>query len=162
MATVTGLTAARMLELADENIVGGEVVGGVLVLTTRGGDDISAGSVVGPTGPTGPAASFAGYTEPLLDLGNVSGAINIDFDASNAFKITPTGAVVITFTNLPAAGDLNPGTLIVANSTYAITYPVATKFPDGEPPILSGETWISMVAQSTHVTLGKAWGGVAV
>lgn len=54
MATVTGLTAARMNELADEQIISGHVTGSGLILVTRGGDEIAAGTVVGPTGPTGP------------------------------------------------------------------------------------------------------------
>lgn len=63
MAQVTGLTAAKMLELADENIVDGEVVGSNLILTTRGGAEIDAGSVVGPPGPEGPAADMATMAE---------------------------------------------------------------------------------------------------
>lgn len=55
MATVTGYTAARMQEIEDGSIVGGEVVGDDLVLTRRDGGTITAGPVVGPAGPTGPS-----------------------------------------------------------------------------------------------------------
>lgn len=47
MATVTGLTAERMLEIEDNSIVGGEVVGGNLILTKHDGSTIDAGPVVG-------------------------------------------------------------------------------------------------------------------
>lgn len=164
MATVTGLTAAKMLELANENIIDAEIVGDNLILTTRGGVLIDAGVVVGdtgPQGPTGPAASFAGYTEPENNLGSIAGAVTIDFNTHNVWRINPTGAIVITFANLPAAGDVNPGTLIVSNDDYAITWPAGTKFPNATPPVLNGETWLSMVARSTHVTVGAAWSGVA-
>jgi microcystin-dependent protein len=55
MATVTGLTAGRMLEIEAESIVGGAVNGsGHLILTRHDGVTIDAGSVIGPTGPTSP------------------------------------------------------------------------------------------------------------
>lgn len=55
MATVTGLTADRMLEIEGESIVDGEVVAEHLILTRHDGTTIDAGSVVGPEGPPGPA-----------------------------------------------------------------------------------------------------------
>lgn len=63
MAQVTGLTAEKMLELADANIVDGEVVDQNLILTTRGGAEIDAGMVIGPPGPEGPAADMATMAE---------------------------------------------------------------------------------------------------
>lgn len=46
MATVSSLTTAKMLEIADESIVGGTVNGlGNLILTTRGGLTIDAGPI---------------------------------------------------------------------------------------------------------------------
>lgn len=46
MATVTGLTAARMLEIEAESIVSGVInAEGRLILTTHGGTDIDAGNV---------------------------------------------------------------------------------------------------------------------
>lgn len=74
MATVTGLTAARMTEIENASVVDGNVVGDNLILTTFGGTNIDAGSVRGATGPTGPAGS--GYlvctstTRPSLSAGN--------------------------------------------------------------------------------------------
>ena len=53
MASVTGLTAERMLEIEAESVVDGEVIGDNLHLTTRGGTVINAGNVRGPEGPTG-------------------------------------------------------------------------------------------------------------
>lgn len=57
MATITGLTAARMLDIEAASIVSGEVVGDDLILTTHGGIDINAGDVRGPQGDEGPAWS---------------------------------------------------------------------------------------------------------
>lgn len=55
MATITGLTAERMLGIEAASIVDGEIVSGNLILTKHDGTTINAGPVVGPAGPTGPA-----------------------------------------------------------------------------------------------------------
>jgi microcystin-dependent protein len=55
MATVDGLTAAKMQEIADASVVSGTVNGsGHLILETSGGDTSDAGLVVGAAGATGP------------------------------------------------------------------------------------------------------------
>jgi len=54
MATVTGLTADRMLEIEAASVVDGDVVGDNLILTKHDGTQIDAGSVRGPVGPAGP------------------------------------------------------------------------------------------------------------
>lgn len=59
MATVTGYTAERMLEIENSTVVDGDVVGDDLVLLQRDGTPINAGSVRGPqgvAGPTGPTS----------------------------------------------------------------------------------------------------------
>ena len=60
MATVTGLTAERMLAIEAASVVDGEVVGSNLILSTYGGTDIDAGSVIGPQGPVGPQGPGSG------------------------------------------------------------------------------------------------------
>ena len=60
MATVTGLTAERMLAIENASVVDGEVVGSNLILTTHGGTPIDAGPVVGPVGPVGPQGPGSG------------------------------------------------------------------------------------------------------
>ncbi len=164
VATVTGYTAARMKVIEDGTVVNGAIVNGDLIFTRFDGTQINAGPVVGssgPPGPTGPEASFGGYKEPLNDIGNVSGSIVLDFSIFNIWRIVPTGAVTIVFSNLPPVGSVSSGTIIVANSNHAITWPAGTKFPNAIPPTLSGETYLSLVARSTHVTVGAAWKGVA-
>lgn len=60
MATVTGLTAARMLEIEGESIIDGEVIAGHLILTKHDGTTVDVGSVIGPAGATGPAGPAGG------------------------------------------------------------------------------------------------------
>lgn len=185
MATVTAFTAARMQEIEDNAIVDGVIVGDNLILVRHNDEQVNAGNVrgpIGPTGPTGPAgvagpagpagvagpagptgppASFAGYDEPYNDLGNVSGTVNLDFALFNAWRINPTGTVNITFSNLPAAGLLTPGSLLIPISTFAVTWPAGTKFNGGAAPVLDGQTWLSMIARQTWVEVGVAWTKVA-
>jgi hypothetical protein len=80
MATVTGLTAERMLAIEGASVIDGEVLGDHLILSKFDGTQIDAGNVrgpVGPTGPTGPPAVFPGEVSNLiidnnLYLGNLS------------------------------------------------------------------------------------------
>ena len=53
MTTVTGLTAARMLEIEAQSIVDGHIDGDDLILTRFDAAEINAGSVRGPQGPQG-------------------------------------------------------------------------------------------------------------
>jgi microcystin-dependent protein len=56
MATVTGLTAERMLEIEGASVVDGEIIGDHLILTKFDGTTIDTGALPpGPTGPQGPA-----------------------------------------------------------------------------------------------------------
>lgn len=54
MATITGLTADRMLAIEAASVVDGEIIGGNLILTKHDGSEINAGPVLGPPGPVGP------------------------------------------------------------------------------------------------------------
>lgn len=54
MAKVTGLTAARMLEIENASIVDARLNDYDLILTNHEGQDINVGNVRGPQGPEGP------------------------------------------------------------------------------------------------------------
>lgn len=91
MATVTGLTAAKMLELAGENIIAAEIVGDNLILTTRDGAPIDAGVVVGPVGPTGATgATGAAGSGVLTGAGSPEGVITA---SPGAFYMDTTSAI---------------------------------------------------------------------
>lgn len=62
MATVTGYTAERMKVIEDTTVVDGEVQGSNLILITREGTQIDAGSVKGPKGDQG----IPGYTSIMV------------------------------------------------------------------------------------------------
>ena len=71
MATVTGLTAARMLAIEAASVIDGDVVGDNLILTKHDGSTINAGSVRGATGAAGPAGSdlVVLSAQSILDVG---------------------------------------------------------------------------------------------
>lgn len=66
MATVTGLTKERMLEIESASIVSGAVLLDELILTRRDGTQINAGSVRGPAGQDGQDAA-PGSVTPVGD-----------------------------------------------------------------------------------------------
>jgi Concanavalin A-like lectin/glucanases superfamily len=71
LATVTGLTADRMLAIEGASVVDGDVVGDNLILTKHDGSQINAGSVRGPAGPAGPVGSDLAVVSAraILDVG---------------------------------------------------------------------------------------------
>lgn len=135
MATVTGLTAARMQEIEDSSVVSGTVVGDNLQLTTRGGTTIPAGNVRGPQGvqgPQGPAGSvlpvgtfiIGGWeTDPaghfILDGSRIVGGAITYPDLAGCFPSWVDGNDIV----LPNAegrtfmvADANPGVLSGSNT----------------------------------------------
>lgn len=59
MATITGLTAERMLEIEGATVIGGEIVGDHLILHKHDGTTVDAGPMPpGPQGPVGPAGGL--------------------------------------------------------------------------------------------------------
>lgn len=107
MATVTGLTAERMLEIEAQSIVDGDIVGDNLHLKRFDDTVIDAGVVkgatgaagpTGPTGPTGPAGATGatGATGPAGPTGPI-GATKlvfppVEFAGNGALLPTPVGA----------------------------------------------------------------------
>lgn len=82
MATVTGLTAQRMLEIEAESIVAGRLdTDGNLILKNFGGQEFNVGSLKGPQGDPGPGGtitSINGKTGSAInltaaDLGSIDG-----------------------------------------------------------------------------------------
>lgn len=90
MATVTGLTAAKMLAIEAACIVDGDVVVNDLVLTRHDGTTINAGNVRGPQGPQGIQGPI-GNTGPAGAAG-ATGAAGAAGAAGVAGAAGPAGA----------------------------------------------------------------------
>jgi hypothetical protein len=79
VATVTGYTSARMLEIEESTIIDGEIVGSDLILNPRVGTPINAGNVRGPQGVPGTAEN--------------GGPLNVlDYDADNTDAVNAVAA----------------------------------------------------------------------
>jgi hypothetical protein len=86
MATVTGYTAAHMLEIENSTIVDGNISGSDLILVTRGGTQINAGNVRGPQG-------IQGIPGPLTQAQADARYMNITGDVirDGLLQVTRTG-----------------------------------------------------------------------
>lgn len=68
MATVTGLSASRMLEIEGSILVSASVVGDNLILTKQDGTTVNAGNVRGLPGPAGESVVFLDAGESAAGL----------------------------------------------------------------------------------------------
>jgi len=131
MATVTGLTAARMAVIEGQSVVDGSIIGTHLILERFNASTIDAGVVVGPPGPTGPPGTEvpAGGTQGQI-LQKVS-ATDYDFIWSNFLRAltlsTKTAAYALTL------GDAESMVLVDNTIATVITVPPnsVTAFPLG-------------------------------
>lgn len=123
MATVTGLTADRMLEIEAASVVDGEILAGHLILTKHDGSDIDAGSVIGPTGAQGdpgegvPTGGTAGQV-----LTKDSGT---DYDTS--WASLPAVGIGTSLPGSPTNGD----EYILVDSLTAPTYSWRFRYVSG-------------------------------
>lgn len=113
MATVTGMTAEKMQELADAFVVSGEIDEfGDLILTTAGGDDINAGAVLG----TVPDASdtVKGIVELATNAEATTGT-----DTTRA--VTPAGLAAAVGSLVPDASTTVKGKVELATDGETTT-----------------------------------------
>lgn len=108
MATVTGYTAAKMEALANEQIVGGAIVGDLLTLTTRSGTVVVAGNVRGPQGLPGTDPSIKVVTRATRPTG-------VALTNGLAIYETDTGMFFIYNSAIP--GFVYQGGMILCTST---------------------------------------------
>lgn len=143
MATVTGFTAARMLEIENASIVAGAVdLSGHLQLETQGGSTVDAGYVVGPAGPTGPGfiATVIAQTTNLNTI-VVPGAYVQTTDAWATFAL-----------NYPWVG--NGGWLTVTGTSGGVLLQTYSAVHDTEMPAIytreSSNNGVSWTAWRPH------------
>ena len=92
-----------------------------------------------------PAGQF--WSNTVVAIGSVGGGTqDIDLNLGNVFTMTvDTSATTFTFSNWPSSGTYREALLIITNGgSQAITWPAATKFHNGDQPILStsGTDWL--------------------
>lgn len=137
MATVTGLTAARMLEIEGKSIVEGEVIGDDLILTKYDGTTTNAGHVVGATGPQGPQG-IPGVAGVSSIPGEIKAWPNnvLPLQATYGKWVWADGAVYAVATYPIASGHINSAW----NTAHGLPDPGAGNFrvPDLRGLILAG------------------------
>lgn len=112
MATITGLTADRMLEIEGASVVSGTVDVNNLILTKRDGSTINAGSVRGPIGPAG-ELWFSGAGVPLNSTGKIGDRWLNEVNGDHYEKTADT-----TWT---LRGNLMPGRPTILTALPAVT-----------------------------------------
>lgn len=103
---------------------------GNMALQAKSAIDITGGSVKGVV------LEYVTARGKKVNLGNMSGTINIDWSLGDYFYGTVAGATVLTFSNLPGASTDPAGaiTLELTNpGAFALTWPT-TKWPGGAAP----------------------------
>jgi hypothetical protein len=84
--------------------------------------------------------SFKSYSETPFNLGNMTGAVTIDFANGNFQYGVLTGNVTFTISNAPASGKVGSMTLELAQDATGsrlVTFPASVKYAGGTAPVLS-------------------------
>ncbi len=158
MATVTGLTAARMKAIEDASIVNGGVVIDDLILTKYNGVTVNAGNVRGPKGDTGDIPPVAAWAAPVLlnSWVNYSAAYEpagYYLDRNRVFikGLVKSGAMDVPLFNLPI-GSRPPLSLLIPVITDGGLTRVEIR-NDGDIVLTSGgtNTWVSLSNVSFRV-----------
>jgi len=133
MATITGLTKARMLEIEAASVVNGFVnVDGDLILEKHDGSTVAAGSVIGPPGPPGTIDGTLGNADnrvPRSDgnSGNTIQPSSVEIDDSGviAAQQVLVAAEPTTDSNVASKGYVDrgvvlPGCIVSRDTPFAI------------------------------------------
>lgn len=134
MATVTGFTAARMLEIENSTIVDGDIVGEDLILLRRDGGEINAGHVKGDKGDkgdVGPASAPPGIIRMFAGPIAPSGHLFCDGSLKSRTEFADLFAAIGTQWG---AGD--------GSTTFGIPN-LQQRFPVGR----GSETWADVLAE---------------
>lgn len=122
MATITGLTAARMLAIEAAATVDAEVVGEDLIITRNDGTTFNAGRVRGVEGPTGPAGLSLSplATTPVRDVGE-AGQIRAGRQLTVADFTTLCGlpTIPVGLFNLSDVSNLGTGPALINKGSTA-------------------------------------------
>lgn len=131
MATVTGLTAARMLIIEAASVIAGIVTGDNLILTKRDGTTINAGNVRGPQGSQGVPGSITvspaggdlsgNYPNPAIAAGVVTDA-KVSATNKDGTAVTSSMRTLGTGQQQAAAGDhLHPVSFVKRTTDQVVT-----------------------------------------
>jgi len=107
---------------------------------------------------------FLSTQSKLSVLGNISGATELSLAVAQAVRVTVTGNVTFTFTNVPSpTGTYIMGLLVelVDAGSFTITWPGSVKWEAGAAPSLTTGTAVDLIAFVTF-DVGVTWYGVPI
>lgn len=145
MATVDGLTKARMLAIEDASVVSGEMdVNGHLILTTYGGTDIDAGYML---------ASVPAASETVSGIVELATSAEATAGTDTVRAVTPAGLAAAVGTLVPDASDTVKGKVELATQAEAIagTSTTLAVTPEG----LAATVAAASVPDATETVKGK-------
>jgi hypothetical protein len=107
---------------------------------------------------TGPV-KFKTYLETVMAMGSVTGAQHIDFAAASVHSLTLTGALTLSFTNIPATGQAASVVMFFTqggSGSYGITFPACARWAGGSAP-----TWSTTVGKTDVISCSTLDGGTS-
>jgi hypothetical protein len=132
---VTGTLPIANGGTGDTTYTNGQLLIGNTTGNTLTKATLTAGAGVLVTNGTG-SITISGTNSDYVDLGNVSGTVNIDF-TKGVVRARLTGNTTFAFTSVPAAGTVTAVTLIVVQDGTGgrtVTWPAASDYPGGVIP----------------------------
>ena len=137
----------------------------ILAIDVSGKLDVANGTATGTLGAENITATgditgdnlvntdLKGYGEAMLITSPATGAISLDLDAANIFRLNLTGNVTITFTNPPAAGSTSVATIIAiqdASGGHGITWTDGAYAGGVVPPASTGANNVDIWTAFTY------------
>ena len=119
MGSVTGMSAARMLEIENASVVSGQIVGSDLILTRHDGLTINAGEVKGEPGLNGVTPIWRATSTESLVLGTG----NKTFTLFPAMNLPFVAGAIVKATSTVDVNDYMVG-VVTAASTTSVTIDV--------------------------------------
>jgi hypothetical protein len=131
----TGTLSVARGGTGDTTYTNGQLLIGNTTGNTLTKATLTAGAGVLVTNGTG-SITVSGTNSDYVDLGNVSGTVNIDF-TKGVVRARLTGNTTFAFISVPAAGTVTAVTLIVVQDGTGgrtVTWPAASDYPGGVIP----------------------------
>lgn len=176
MATITGLTAARMEAIEAASVVDGDVVGDNLILTKQDGSTINAGNVRGATGATGPTTLSGTYAARPAASVALNGQRYIATDKYMEWECISASWVLVSVTapevnSLPASPIDQQECIYVVDATNGIKWHLKYRSASasaykweyiGGAPLISEVLSSESTASGTYVNLTTTGPSVAL
>lgn len=90
-----------------------------------------------------------------------SSSPTVNFEGAGLQVLTNSGTTNVSWDNVPSASDQVRSVTLQFTNSSSVSWPVGTRFAEGEPPDIDGETWVVAVAANGNVTVFASGAGVS-